>query len=637
MKKIITLMLLALLVFAVFSCDAPGDASGDTDATVNGDQGLTTSTDEHGRQVLHATYIENIAEYKIVRADGASQEIRDLAVAVCKEINSFTGADIKVGSDFNPAVDYEILLGDTRRTESQEACADLGYNDYRIKMVGNKIVIAAGSDKALAVAAQEFIDNFMFDQMVVVPNGAGLFYRPDYKFDKISIGGKDISEYKVYSTNEDASNLFSTKVLDKYSGQLVETAKNMSEKGPYIVLEPTSMDYVSYSAELRDGNLYVSGSYKSCVDFLDYYVKKQEKNVDINGKIEGKLDTPTIYTKAQLMEVLKTVYNEDTVIIGEQTNTNSYPSDVLERFYNATGKYPGLIGLDVAGYGLKLTSGKCTDERKSQVFCELVEFAEMGGIVQLHSHMVMPKETWDPENEIFRSVLGKDEAIWQELITEGTALNENFKKAMSIEAEFVKYFHDIGVPVLWRPFHEMNANWFWWGVSQEAKTIDASCFTNMWKYMYEYYNSMGIDSLVWVYSPNVANGWIDVMYTYPGDEYADIVGLDWYTEGGYEIDGSGNSYAKLMNTEKVTNICEFGLHGDMQKDKKEEQLESFNCLDFENMIKQMFSDGYKLGYLLTWTAQDSMDWWGYGKEAMASGTFIDRDTLPSYFEKVSNK
>ncbi len=51
----------------------------------------------------------------------------------------------------------------------------------------------------------------------------------------------------------------------------------------------------------------------------------------------------------------------------------------------------------------------------------------------------------------------------------------------------------------------------------------------------------------------------------------------------------------------------------------------------------MFSDGYKLAYILTWTAQDSIDWWGYGEEIMAGVTFIDRDTLPKYFEAVRNK
>ena len=477
----------------------------------------------------------------------------------------------------------------------------------------------------------------MFEGMVVVPNGEGLLYSPNYKFEKISVDGKDISEFKVYSTNADASALFVQKISDVYSGQQLSAAEKMEAGSSYIVLQPTSMDYVSYSAEMKDGNLYVSGSYKSCVDFLDYYVKKGEKNVNVKGKIEGKLDAPVIYTKDQLMSVLQTVYEEDTIILGEQTNTNAYPSDVLSRFYKATGKYPGMIGIDVGGYGLKLTSGKCSDERKSQIFCELVEFAEMGGIVQIHTHMVMPTETWNPDEEVFRSVLSKDGAVWDSLLTEGTPLNETFDKALAIEAEYVKYFHDIGVPVLWRPFHEMNANWFWWGVSQEGKTIDASYFTNMWIYMYEYYQELGLDSVVWVYSPNNANGWIDVMYCYPGDEYVDLVGLDWYTDGGYEIDGSGKSYAKLMNSEKITNVCEFGISGDVQKDDRDDQMEVFSGLSFEAMIKQMFSDGYKMAYLLTWTAQDSVDWWGYGEEMMAGGTFIDRDTLlTKYFAEAKN-
>ena len=464
MKKILTLIIFFVLAVSICSCGK--------DAVIKGDPTPSYTVDEHGRPIIHTIYIENIADYTVVRSDTSSNTIRAMASDLRTAISDYIGSQIKVGTDYGTKGEYEILLGETNRPESKRAIEGLGYNDYVIKLDGSKIVIAGGSEASLVKAMDEFLENFMFEGMVVVPNGEGLLYSPNYKFEKISVDGKDISEFKVYSTNADASALFVQKISDVYSGQQLSAAEKMEAGSSYIVLQPTSMDYVSYSAEMKDGNLYVSGSYKSCVDFLDYYVKKGEKNVNVKGKIEGKLDAPVIYTKDQLMSVLQTVYEEDTIILGEQTNTNAYPSDVLSRFYKATGKYPGMIGIDVGGYGLKLTSGKCSDERKSQIFCELVEFAEMGGIVQIHTHMVMPTETWNPDEEVFRSVLSKDGAVWDSLLTEGTPLNETFDKALAIEAEYVKYFHDIGVPVLWRPFHEMNANWFWWGVSQEGKTIE---------------------------------------------------------------------------------------------------------------------------------------------------------------------
>lgn len=631
MKRIVIGILFALLALTFISCGENSDFN----------ETRVIYKDSHGRQVIHATYIDNIGEYTVIRSDTSDNSVKTLATEFRTIVSEFSGTQLKIGTDYGTKTEYEILIGETNRPESKRAIEKMGYNDYIIKMDGKKIVIAGGSYNSLKIAINEFYENFMFDNMVVVPEGEGLLYTPNYKLEVISIEDRDITEFMIYSENADAAKLLAKNISGKYSGQQVRVAEKMEGKGPFIVLDPISTDYASYSAEMKDGNLYVSGSYKSCTDFLDYYVKKGEKNVNIKGSFEGKLDAPQTYTKDQLMSVLETVYNEDTLILGEQVNSYKgdfgTPSDVLNRFYKATGKYPGLIGVDIGGYGLKLTGGQCPDLVKSQVLCEFVEFAEMGGIIQLHSHMVMPKETWDPENEVFRSVLSKDAAVWQDLLTDGTALNENFVRALAIEAEYLKLFADLGVPVLWRPFHEMNANWFWWGVSQDGKTIDASCFTNMWKYMHDYFDGQGLDNLVWVYSPNNANGWIDVMYTYPGDDYVDVVGLDWYTDGGYEIDGSGKSYAKLMNSEKITNICEFGISPPIQVDDRGDQMETFSCLDFEAMIKQMFSDGYKIAYLLTWTAQDSVDWWGYGEEMMAGGTFIDRDTLPEYFANAKNK
>ncbi len=631
MKKLFLTFILLMISLSLFACGEKAPVNADDDKIPVRD----AVTDEHGRQVVYTTYIENIGEYTIVRSDTASKQVKDMATELRTIISDFCGTQIKINTDYGSKSKYEILIGGANRTESRNAMKGLGYNDYLIKLDGDKIVIAGGSEKSLQIAIDEFVSNFMFDGMVVVPDGDGLLYSPPYKLEKISIDGVDASRFQIYSENIDASKLLAKNISDVYTGQQVSVAKELEEGKSYIILEPTSMDYASYKAEIIDGNLYVSGSYKSCTDFLDYYVKKGETNVNIKDSIKGKLDIPTFYTKEELMKVLEAVYNEDTVILGEMINSYGgsigTPSDVIDRFYNATGKYPGLIALDVGGYGLKLTGEQCPDHIKSQVFCEYVDYAAQGGIIQVHSHMAMPTETWDPENQVFREVLGGAE-VWKEVLTDGTALNATLDKAMEIEAEYIKHFHDIGIPVLWRPFHEMNANWFWWSIVQGANKVDASCFRDLWIYMYEYYQQLGLDSVVWVYSPNNANGWIDVVYAYPGDEYVDIVGLDWYTDGAYEIDGSGKSYAKLMNTEKITNICEFGISGDIEADDRDEQKELFSGLDFAGLVKQMFSDGYKLGYILTWTAQDSVDWWGYGEEMMATGIFIDRDSLPAYFE-----
>ncbi|MBR6647475.1 MAG: hypothetical protein IKL09_08170, partial [Clostridia bacterium] len=124
---------------------------------------------------------------------------------------------------------------------------------------------------------------------------------------------------------------------------------------------------------------------------------------------------------------------------------------------------------------------------------------------------------------------------------------------------------------------------------------------------------------------------------YPGDEYCDIVGLDWYTSGGYEIDGNGRSYSKLMDHEKITNICEFGINEILESGDRATQYLYFSGEDFTALVKNILNDGYKIGYILTWTANDSVKWWGKGVEMMSSGYFLSQSDMLPLFNAVRNQ
>ena len=81
---------------------------------------------------------------------------------------------------------------------------------------------------------------------------------------------------------------------------------------------------------------------------------------------------------------------------------------------------------------------------------------------------------------------------------------------------------DAGVVVLWRPFHEMNGDSFWWGAK------DPDTFIKVWRHMFDYFSkTKGLDNLLWVYSPNHGN---KTAAYYAGDHYVDLVGLDAYTD-----------------------------------------------------------------------------------------------------------
>jgi mannan endo-1,4-beta-mannosidase len=75
---------------------------------------------------------------------------------------------------------------------------------------------------------------------------------------------------------------------------------------------------------------------------------------------------------------------------------------------------------------------------------------------------------------------------------------------------------DAGIPLLWRPLHEAEGRWFWWGAHGPGP------FKQLWRLIFhrlsEYH---GLHHLVWVLTGEHA-AW------YPGDDVVDVVGVDAY-------------------------------------------------------------------------------------------------------------
>ncbi len=630
--KIFALMLvLVISVCAFSSCDEANDGDDGDNAVISGNDAIDIMNPERaddGLPVFPVYEIKNLSEYKLIRSDICSDKVKTEFSALWELLCEVSGDELALSTDYDAPKQYEILIGDTDRKESKDI--ELTEKQYIIKMVGDKIVIKGGSDEALTEAIEQFKYYFVRSDKLYVPSKGGVYYTPVYIFDNIKIDGKDISEYKIYAVKAECARRLSENIENRLSGQKVATVTEMKEgEGPYIILDASSPDYRPYKAEVKDGNLTVTGSFKSCIEFLSHYENGGQKEVNITGTIEGNIAAPVLYNKEQLMTVMKKVYDSDNVIIGQAVNSgDERPSKTIDLFYEGAGENPGILAYDLACYGINLPTA--IPEDKSQVFCEFVEYAENGGIVSLHSHYANPTGNWG-DQAMVRGQLGGEEA-WKELLTPGTELYNTFMEEVRIDGEFLKLFNDIGLPIVWRPLHEMNSNWFWYGIAESGKTLDADYIVRLWRLIYDTYKEMGLDNLIWNYSPNNDTGWIDVMYCYPGDEYVDMVGLDWYTSGGYEINSNKRSYATLMGKDMITNVCEFGINPPLEADNRQNQPKTFNSMDFTALVKQMMNDGYKLGYILTWTAADTVLWWGKGEEMMATGIFLGQDDLLPMFQ-----
>ncbi len=179
---------------------------------------------------------------------------------------------------------------------------------------------------------------------------------------------------------------------------------------------------------------------------------------------------------------------------------------------------------------------------------------ESGGLVTICWHMGTPPEG-DAGYESSKGNFDLPAAL-----TEGTEENAALMAEFDKAVPYLRELQEAGVPVLWRPFHEFDGGWFWWGKHGSEN------FIKLWRLMYDYYtNEMQLNNLIWVcgFSGEVFRhpGW------YPGDEYVDIAGPDIYAETNASQAGLYQYVYNIVEDRKPICLHENGIIPDPEKVK----------------------------------------------------------------------
>lgn len=192
--------------------------------------------------------------------------------------------------------------------------------------------------------------------------------------------------------------------------------------------------------------------------------------------------------------------------------------------HRMTGKYPAVFGQD---FGFSYPGYWDGINYRQNIVDEAIRRHDEGFIITLMWHAVPP--TQDEPVTFRESVQGElTDLEWQDLITPGTLIHERWKSQVDVIAWFLKQLRFANVPVLWRPYHEMNGGWFWWG-----QKPGEDGYKRLWRMLYDrMVNFHGLNNLVWVYNTNEFKEGVDPHDTYyPGDDVVDVLATDVYTEG----------------------------------------------------------------------------------------------------------
>ena len=220
-------------------------------------------------------------------------------------------------------------------------------------------------------------------------------------------------------------------------------------------------------------------------------------------------------SKATVLSYLRSISGSRIVSGQHNKEPAAQPGQYTQQVHDITGQYPGLWGGDmmfrpddVAG------RQRVVDQAKA-------EWAN-GSLVALTWHACSPTvaRTCEFDGGVKTSI---SDDQFQQIVTGGTALNQTWRSRMAEVVPYLRQLKDAGVPVLWRPFHEMNESWNWWGARSGA-----AGGAKIYQQMRDYFDSEGLDNLIWVWNvqDNPAGGWAGY---YPGSAYVDVVSLDaWY-------------------------------------------------------------------------------------------------------------
>lgn len=263
----------------------------------------------------------------------------------------------------------------------------------------------------------------------------------------------------------------------------------------------------------------------------------------------------------------------------------------------SVGDLPGVFGWDtlsLEGFEKPGVYGGSAAENRDNLVKVMKSAYEQGGVLNLSSHMpnfVTGNDFYDTKGNVISHILP------------GGDKHADYNAFLDQVADFAHHLKDDrgqAIPVIFRPFHEQNGGWFWWGAPYRTKEE----YVEIYRYTVEYLRDVKkVHNFLYAFSPGSPfNQDADTyLETYPGDDYVDILGFDTYydrnTPTWYDAAvQDARLVAEIAEQKgKISAFTEFGYSNVKPTGTKDLQF-------FTKLLKALQSDpqAKKMAYMLTW-------------------------------------
>jgi mannan endo-1,4-beta-mannosidase len=247
------------------------------------------------------------------------------------------------------------------------------------------------------------------------------------------------------------------------------------------------------------------------------------------GDHKATRETQALYYNLQVLRGKQFLFgHQDSLAYGFTWQNEPGRSDVKD----VTGSFAGLQGWDVSR--IELGADSNVDGVSFELIKNHIKQTYLrGGVSTISWHMTNPvsgSKHSDTKTQAVQAILpgGPKHAVYKQYLDAFVAFNNQLTAVGKDGITRV-------IPIIFRPLHEHNGEWFWWG---KGNTTEQD-FIQLWQFTIDYLRDVKQQhNLIIAFSPdrsriNLKRFEIDYLYAYPGDQYVDIVGLDNYWDLGH--------------------------------------------------------------------------------------------------------
>lgn len=268
-------------------------------------------------------------------------------------------------------------------------------------------------------------------------------------------------------------------------------------------------------------------------------------------------------------------------------NYNASLNEINE-IHDSSGQWVAMLGADYySNFQDSLPAPPCNYTLTNSI---LIAYLKKNGLVNLSVHIVNPQTGGSAWNNTID---------FDSLFVEGSRVQRNFYTQLDSIAMGLLQLKKAGITTMFRPFHEMNGGWFWWGNQPR--------YRELWIMTHNYLTkTKKLNNLIWCWSPNTGSR---IMDFYPGDAFVDVVGLDAYTPELPSV--AKTNYKELLKLEKPFGFTEYGCVAGGDK--------TAGDFDFALLGEWLKNDFPQAVFFLTWR-----DHWGMAKNKGTDNLLNDK-------------